>query len=73
VTHRTHRKVRWDSGRLRAYVLRDEVRYWAPQETVFSQGDAVQVLNPTPHSVTVKGPAWSETWRADATSAGENG
>jgi hypothetical protein len=73
VTHRTHRKVRWDSERMRAYVVRDGVRYWAPQETVFSQSDPIEAINPTAHSVTVKGTGVREIWRADATSAGGGG
>ena len=67
------RKVRWDKERSRAYVLRDGVRYWAPQETVVSAGDDVHVFNPDLHSVTVKYGDVRETWRADATSTGEGG
>jgi hypothetical protein len=67
------RRVKWDSGVMRAYVLRDEVRYWAPQETVCAVGENVFVLNPDLTSVTVKYAGVRETWRADATSPGSCG
>jgi hypothetical protein len=67
------RKVKWDRQRARAYVLRDGVRYWAPQETVVSGGDQVGVFNPDTHAVTVRFAGLVETWRADATSPGGGG
>jgi hypothetical protein len=67
------RKAKWDRTRNRAYVLRDGLRYWAPQETVCSKGDDVQVFNPDGRSVTVKLGDVRETWRADATSPGGDG
>jgi hypothetical protein len=65
------RKVKWCPERMRAYVLRDGVRYWAPQETVFSEGDGVVVLNPDTRSITVRNTGVRETWKADATSPGK--
>jgi len=67
------RKVKWCKERNRAYVLRDGVRYWAPQETVCSKGVDVQVFNPDWKSVTVKYAGLRETWRADATPPGDGG
>lgn len=67
------RKVRWDKERNRAYVVRDEVRYWAPQETVCAKGEEVQVFNPDGKSITVKYAGLRETWLADATSSGQGG
>lgn len=68
------RKVKWDKERMRAYVLRDGMRYWAPDGTACSVGDEVAVFNPTLKSVTVRN-SWDvrETWRADATSSGSDG
>jgi len=68
MSNRTRRKVAWCNERMRAYVTRDGVRYWAPQETCMSGGDPVEVLNPTAHSVTVKRGAVREIWQAHATS-----
>lgn len=67
------RKVKWDKERNRAYVLRDSVRYWAPDGTAASAGDDVQVLNPDGKIVTVRCAGLRETWRADATSPGDGG
>jgi hypothetical protein len=68
------RKVKWCPERMRAYVLRDGVRYWAPQDTTCSEGEEVGVFNPNTRSLTVRN-AWGirETWRADATSPGSGG
>lgn len=63
----TRRKVRWCPERMRAYVQRDGVRYWAPHETVASLGDSVRVLNPDTKSVTVCYDGLRETWHSDAT------
>lgn len=68
MTNRTKRKVAWSNERMCAYVTREGVRYWAPEETCMCHGDDVEVLNPTVHSVTVKGAGVRETWCADATS-----
>jgi hypothetical protein len=67
------RKVGWSSERMRAFVTRDGVRYFATEETCASAGDDVQVFNPDGKSVTVKCGDVRETWRADATSPGEGG
>ena len=38
MSNTTRRKVRWDKERFRAYVVRDGIRYWAPQETCMAYG-----------------------------------
>ncbi len=67
------RKVRWDRERNRAYVVRGEVRYWAPEYTRLKPGDAVGVFNPARGAITVRLEGISETWRADATPPGSGG
>ena len=58
------RKVKWDKRREWVYVLRDDVRYWAPSRTLIGAGDDVQVFNPDGKSVTVKCGDVRETWLA---------
>ena len=67
------RKAKWCNERMRAYVLRDGVRYWAPQETTCSAGEEVAVFNPDTRSITVLYAGVRETWLADATSPGSGG
>lgn len=64
------RKVKWDKERNRAYVLRDGVRYWAPDDTSMYCTDKVEVFNPDTKTITVRCGGTRETWRADATSSG---
>jgi hypothetical protein len=73
VKTQNQRKVKWDTERQRAYVLRDGVRYWAPQETSMLPADDVVVFSPDTRSVTVRGGGARETWLADATSTGVGG
>lgn len=67
------RKVKWCAQRKWVYVLRDEIRYWAPERTRLGFGDDVHVLNPERGTITVRAGAVRETWRADATSPGQGG
>ena len=67
------RKVKWDRERNRAYVLRDGVRYWAPDGLAALSGDDVQVFNPDGRHVVVRWGGWTQWWKADTTSTGDGG
>jgi hypothetical protein len=67
VKTQNQRKVRWDKERNQAYVVRDGVRYWAPDGTMATTGEDVQAFNPDGRQVLVRWRSWFQTWLADAT------